>query len=56
MWCLERAIETRNMCGVSNMEVTNLAEHYFKWISLGVSQAGEMTAGELACAPEGDAE
>ena len=38
-WCLERAFETRALKGVAHMEVTNVAEDYYRWIIEGVSQS-----------------
>ena len=37
-WCLERAFETREMSKVAHMEVTNVAEDYYRWIVFGESQ------------------
>ena len=41
-WCLERAFETRALTSVAHMEVTNLAEDYYLWITEGKSQSNSI--------------
>ncbi|MEM1040881.1 MAG: hypothetical protein AAGI12_15580 [Pseudomonadota bacterium] len=36
--CLLWAFETRSLCKVAHMEVTNVAQEYFDWITLGENQ------------------
>ncbi len=44
MWCLERAFETRALSNVPHMEVTNVAENYFRWVRQGESQRSRVMA------------
>lgn len=52
-WCLERAFETRELSGVSHMEVTNVADDYYQWIVCGQSQGNRQLDQPIA---EGDTE
>jgi hypothetical protein len=41
-WCLEQAFHTRALNSVPHMEVTNLAEQYYLWITEGKSQSNSL--------------
>ncbi len=40
-WCLERAFELRALTKVNHMQVTNVAEEYYRWIVYGESQGNK---------------
>lgn len=37
-WCLERAFDTRDITGFTQMAVTSVAEGYYIWITHGKNQ------------------
>ena len=51
-WCLERAFELRALTKVNHMQVTNVAEEYYRWIVYGESQGNQLNAQMKS--PKGD--